>query len=87
METVTTQTVLSTDELQTLRNIQNQTQSLVLELGEIELIRFQLEERHSQAKSKLSELSKLESDFNQSLYAKYGEINLNPENGEISPTV
>jgi hypothetical protein len=85
METVTTNTVISTDELQSLRDIQKETQSLVLELGEIELMRIQLDERHATAKVQLTELSKRESEFNNSLYEKYGQINLNPETGEIFP--
>ena len=85
METVTTNTVISTDELQSLRDIQKQTQSLVLELGEIELMRIQLDERHASAKIQLTELSNRESEFNQSLYEKYGQVSLNPETGEIFP--
>ena len=85
METVTTNTVLSTDELQSLRDIQKETQSLVLELGEVELMRIQLDERHTTAKIQLTELSKRESEFNNSLYEKYGQVNLNPETGEIFP--
>ena len=85
METVTTNTVLSTDELQSLRDIQKETQSLVLELGEVELMRIQLDERHAIAKTQLTELSKRESEFNNSLYEKYGQVNLNPETGEIFP--
>ena len=85
METVTTNTVLSTDELQSLRDIQKETQSLVLELGEIELMRIQLDERHATAKTQLTELSKRESEFNNSLYEKYGQVNLHPETGEIFP--
>ena len=50
METVTTNTVISTDELQSLRDIQKETQSLVLELGEIEFMRIQLDERHASSK-------------------------------------
>ena len=85
METVTTNTVLSTDELQSLRDIQKETQSLVLELGEVELMRIQLDERHATAKTQLTELSNRESEFNQSLYEKYGQVSLNPETGEIFP--
>ena len=85
METVTTNTVLSTDELQSLRDIQKETQSLVLELGEVELMRIQLDERHATAKTQLTELSKRESEFNNSLYEKSGQVNLNPETGEIFP--
>jgi hypothetical protein len=87
METVTTNTVLSSDELNQLRNIQQQTQTLVFELGEIELIRIQLDERYTNAKQELSKLSESEKIFNQSLFEKYGQINLNPETGEITKTI
>jgi hypothetical protein len=86
METVTENKVLTQEELQTLQTIQNETQSLINELGEIELIKLQLEERRERAKNFLGELSQKESDFNQSLFDKYGKINLNPQTGEITPT-
>jgi hypothetical protein len=38
METVTENKVLNQEELQTLKSIQEQTQSIIIELGEIELI-------------------------------------------------
>ena len=37
METVTEKQVMSQEEIQTLSNIQNNTQQLIYELGEIEL--------------------------------------------------
>ena len=45
METVTENQVLTEEELQTLKTIQEETQALIAELGEIELIKIQLENR------------------------------------------
>ncbi len=45
METVTEKKFLTENELTQLKEIQSQTQSIVLELGEIELLKIQLEER------------------------------------------
>ena len=60
METVTENTVLTQEELQTLQTLQNETQALINELGEIELIKLQLEERRERAKTFLNELSQRE---------------------------
>jgi hypothetical protein len=84
MSIVTEKQFLTQEELQTLKNIQNQTQSLILELGEIEMIKLQIEARHQNAKQFLSDLSQSESDFTQSIFEKYGKANINPENGEIT---
>lgn len=81
---VTEKQFLTQEELQTLKNIQSQTQNLILELGEIELIKIQMENRYDNAKLFLSELSKQENEFNSSLFEKYGKFSLNPENGEIT---
>ena len=83
METVTENKVLTQEELQTLNTIQQETQSLINELGEIELIKFQLEERRERAKTFLSEVSQREQDFTQLVFEKYGRVNLNPQTGEI----
>jgi hypothetical protein len=48
-------------------------------------MRIQLDERHAIAKIQLTDLSKRESEFNNSLYEKYGQVNLNPETGECDP--
>jgi hypothetical protein len=84
MSIVTEKQFLTEEELQTLKNIQEQTQSLVLELGEIELIKLQIEARHQNAKQFLSDLSQSESDFTQSVLEKYGKVSINPETGEIT---
>ena len=48
---------LTKEELKTLKEIQTQTQSLILELGEIEMVKLQTEKRHEVAKSFLNELT------------------------------
>jgi hypothetical protein len=84
METVTENKVLTQEELQTLNTIQQETQALINELGEIELIKFQLEERREKAKAFLAEVSQREQDFTQLVFEKYGRVNLNPQTGEIT---
>ena len=50
METVTENKVLNQEELQTLKTIQDETQTVIMELGEIELIQIQLNERKEKVK-------------------------------------
>ena len=87
MEIVTENKVLTQEELQTLNTIQQETQALINELGEIELIKFQLEERREKAKAFLSEVSQREQDFTQLVFEKYGRVNLNPQTGEITSSL
>jgi hypothetical protein len=84
MSIVTEKKFLTTEELQTLKTIQNGTQTLILELGEIELLKIQLENRHQDAKTYLANLSNQEREFNKSLSETYGKVNINPETGEIT---
>ena len=84
MSIVTEKQFLTEEELQTLKNIQDQTQALVLELGEIEMIKIQIENRYNNAKQFLSDLSQQEQNFTQSIFEKYGKTSVNPETGEIT---
>ena len=74
---------LTEEELTKLQEIQNKTRNLVLELGEIDLIKIQIDQRHQIAKDYLFEIQDEENEFNESLNKKYGQIQLNPETGEI----
>jgi hypothetical protein len=87
METVTENKFLTEEELQTLKTIQTETQALIAELGEISLIRLQIDERYNQAKAFLDGLVKREQEFNQSIVDTYGRSNINPETGEITPLI
>ena len=75
---------LTQEEQNTFISIQDQTSTLIRELGEIELIKIQLETRTQTAKSKLNELNNLEQSNNQTLFEKYGNISINPSNWEIT---
>jgi hypothetical protein len=83
MSIVTEKKFLTEEEQQTLKQIQNNTQSLILELGEIEMIKLQLEERQQNAKDFLKNTTTLEKEFSQSLFEKYGKVSVNPETGEV----
>jgi hypothetical protein len=84
MPIVSEKQFLTQEELQTLKTIQSQTQSLILELGEIEMIKIQIENRYNNAKQFLSDLSNQETEFTQSVFEKYGKASVNPETGEIT---
>jgi hypothetical protein len=84
MSIVAEKKVLTDEELQTLKTIQNQTQNLILELGEIEMIKIQIENRHIRAKEFLQNLTNQETEFTQSVFEKYGKVSVNPETGEIT---
>ena len=75
---------LTEEEKNVLKEIQQQTQVLILELGEIEMIKLQIENRYQTAKSFLNELALKEENFNQSIIGKYGKSRINPETGEIT---
>jgi hypothetical protein len=83
MPIVSEKQFLTQEELQTLKTIQSQTQNLILELGEIEMIKIQIENRYNNAKQFLSDLSNQETEFTQSVFEKYGKASVNPETGEI----
>jgi hypothetical protein len=74
---------LTEEEKTTLKDLQTKTESIVVELGEISLIKIQVENRYESAKSYLTEISNQEKEFTKSLFDKYGKFNLDPETGEI----
>lgn len=84
MGIVTEKKFLTTEELQELNQIQKTTQSIIIELGEIELTKIQLDGRKEKAKNLLNEISNKEQLFTQSILEKYGPSNINPETGEIT---
>lgn len=84
MSIVSEKKFLTEEEKNTLKEIQTNTQALIAELGEIELIKIQLEERHANAKKFLGELGEKEKEFTQAIFEKYGKTSINPETGEIT---
>lgn len=84
MSIVSQKTVLTQEELDTLRSLQQQFQTIQFELGEIEVVKISLEERYENAKKSLTETNQKEINFSNSLKEKYGDISLNVETGEFS---
>ena len=85
METVTTEKkFIEKEEKEKLIEIQNQTQSLIFELGDIEMLRISLNNRRKKAESFLETLSSDEEQFTNSLSEKYGNVNVDPKTGEIT---
>jgi hypothetical protein len=83
IQEVTEKKFLTEEEKTTLKEIQNKTESIVVELGEISLIKIQVENRYESAKSYLTEISNQEKEFTKNLFDKYGKFSLDPETGEI----
>jgi hypothetical protein len=84
MSIITEKKSISAEDLSTLRDIQEKTQTLVFALGEIEIMRLQLNERHEEAKKQLLDLTNRENAFNTLLSNKYGDIDLDPSTGEFT---
>ena len=84
MPIVTEKNVLTKEELETLRLLQQDFQNLQFELGEIEIIKIQIEERYESVKKTLKETQIKEQSFTKSIKEKYGDISLNVETGEFS---
>lgn len=84
MPIVTEKNVLSKEELDILQSLQQDFQSIQFELGEIEIIKIQMEERYENIKKLLKETQTKEQSFTNSLKEKYGDISLNVETGEFS---
>lgn len=85
MSIVTETKFLTEEELATLKEIQTRTRRLINEFGEIELIKIQIENRHKNAEKFLDDLTSTEQEFTQSVFNIYGRVNINPENGELTP--
>ena len=83
MGIVTNKQFLTLEEQQTLKSIQEETQKVVFELGEIELIQIQLETRKQKAKQAVEDLSTAEKNFSTSLIERYGDSTINSETFEI----
>ena len=66
-------TKLSQEELQTIQQLQEKNRAIVMEFGEIELIKLNLERRAENAKKFLADLREEENNFGKELSEKYGD--------------
>ena len=84
MGIVTEKNVITQEELNELQDHLNKSQTLTLELGEIELVKLQLETRYEVAKKLLTELTEKEQKINKAITNKYGKISLDYKTGEYT---
>ena len=84
MGIVTEKNVITQEELNELQEHLNQSQTLTLELGEIELVKLQLEIRYEAAKKILAKLTEKEQKINKAITDKYGKISLDYKTGEYT---
>jgi hypothetical protein len=83
IQEVTEKKFLTEEEKTILKDIQTKSQSLILELGEISMVKIQIESKYEITKSLLIELSDQEKEFTKNLFDKYGSFNLDPKTSEI----
>ena len=85
-------TKLTTEELESIKQLQSKYNQTIFEIGAAEAQRLVFEEQSTKlAEAKRGLLSDLktieqkETELIKSLQEKYGEGNINPETGEITP--
>ena len=78
-------TVLPENELKQITDLQVKRESLVQELGQIELIKLDLKARRTNAESFLTTLIEEEETLGKWLEETYGKGTINLEKGEFTP--
>jgi hypothetical protein len=76
---------LQETELQQLKLIQEKNQAILLEFGQIELIKLDVESRIDNAKAYLKELREEEITLSQFLESTYGKGSIDLDKGEFIP--
>ena len=83
---------LTTEELQSIKDLQSKYNQTIFEIGVAEAQRLALQEQIEKLQSNkvelvndLATIEKQESDLVASLQTKYGNGAINPETGEITP--
>lgn len=77
---------LTQEELQSIQQLQNQSQAIVQELGNIEISRINLDARYENAENALKELRDAENTLAKQLQEKYGDGTINLDTGEVEST-
>lgn len=78
-------TYLTEEEKQQLQTIQQSTQDIIFELGEIELMKIQLETRYESSKQTLKNIIESENIFNNTILEKYGKVKIDISTNELTP--
>ena len=76
---------LTTEEIQRITELQQKNNTLVTELGQVELIKLNLQLRKESAEKFFEELRSEEQELAKELTDKYGSGSINLETGEFVP--
>ena len=76
---------LTTEEIQRITELQQKNNALATELGQVELIKLNLQIRREAAEKFLEELRSEEQELGKELTDKYGSGSINLETGEFVP--
>ena len=76
---------LTTEEIQRITELQQKNNTLVTELGQVELIKLNLQLRKESAEKFCEELRSEEQELAKELTDKYGSGSINLETGEFVP--
>jgi hypothetical protein len=76
---------LSEEVLNSIKELQQSRQVVVLELGEIALAKLSLEDREGSAENFLAEMRAKEVELTKTLEQEYGKGTINLETGEFTP--
>ena len=74
------------EEINSITELQNKTQSVVFQLGQLKLSEMQLESRLEELKQNLTSIENEETSLADTFSKKYGVGSLNIETGEFTPT-
>ena len=74
------------EEINSITELQNKTQSVVFQLGQLKLSEMQLESRFEELKQNLNLVEIEETTLAENFSKKYGVGSLNIETGEFTPT-
>jgi hypothetical protein len=78
---------LTKEELQQIETVQQKSQAVVQELGQIELLKLSLKSRREGALAFLEELKQEEKALAEALETAYGKGSIDLEKGEFTPLV
>ena len=78
-------TKFTEEEIKSITDLQNKTQAVVFQLGQVKLSEMQIESRLQELKQALSDIENEETALADNFSKKYGVGSLNIETGEFTP--
>ncbi len=77
---------LTQEEMSQIETVKQESQALIQELGQIELLRLDLKSRKDNALTFLDKLKQKEKELAQALETTYGKGTINLDKGEFTPS-